>query len=229
MKKLLFSLMSFLVACMLGIEQQAFAYGHGKDGFQSYLGFDAQHIWVKGDSEWNNVFQSMHPGANIYLGVRLSNFIGLELGYSWTTRKTKNYGVAAGETAFGITNSAATTISTQVRLKNTHFDINAYFPMGKYMEVITSLGIGASRQGMIITSSTTSNLGNALVQVRGKTTPVGRLGLGLEGMVTDTTGIRAMWRYDTLSRVKVRSAPTGVSDKVFKNSSTILLGLIWKL
>ena len=54
------------------------------------FGAEYIHIFVNGKGDYGTTFRRNQPGGNLYIGYNW-NSIMLEMGYSWTTRKSKEF------------------------------------------------------------------------------------------------------------------------------------------
>ena len=177
--------------------------------------------------DWSKMLKKTQSGGNLYVGYNWP-YIMLEMGYSWTTRKSKEFALDNGGVLFGQTNNNGfTLIYGQVRYRSTHFDLNFFANMVGSLDVITAIGISFARPHV---TANTSNItytinGAPISDIVSKTTVVPRVGLGLRYLFTDTFGIRSMWYFDKNSRIKLRHVPALGTDKPFRDANTITVGL----
>lgn len=199
-----------------------------------YLGVDYTQTYMRARNAWNLVFPKDYPGASVYVGTRFHENWGLELGYDWSTRKTKNFNLPAGTPFFGGAISAAGLRgNTKIRRTGGYLDMLGTLPVAECVELLGSLGVGWV-QAKIVTSFSSEPVGatpasSAIGTVSGKGRCVARLGFGAAFMVTELVGVRAKinWASTSTLRLKGNTAFTnlGYDTKGFKGSTTLLAGI----
>ncbi len=200
------------------------------------VGIEGLYMISHYKNDWNKVFRKNQGGVNIYAGYNWQ-YIMLEMGYSWTGRRAKEFFLDDLATLFGQTNNpinpgadAATVISGQVRFRSTHFDLNFFSNAFGNFDVVTSIGISFARPHITIyTSNSNSSIGFQLRDIVDKTTAVPRAGLGLRYLFTDTFGVRGMWHFDKNSKISLRSDPAVFGLKPFRDANTFSLGVFGRI
>ena len=175
-----------------------------------YVGLDPNHNAISLRNDWKPVFRGNAYGANAYVGIRPIKYFGAELGYSWTTRKSKTTNVANGAVFASLTNNAGAAVDVNAKLRtvSTYFDLIGYVPIKESFEVFASAGMGWSRMKPTISLSATGNNLDALATLTSKTRSHYRLGLGAQVLVTENLGVRFKATYADVSKQKVTNLTT---------------------
>ncbi len=200
-----------------------------------YIGVDYYQPWMRGKGDWNLVFPKTYPGATLYVGTKFHEFFGLELGYDWGSRKTKNWVLPAGSPFMG--NTLTTTLSgnTKIRRSGGHLDLVGFLPVAECLELTGSVGFGWVQpkitSSFSVTPGTTSN-SSALASVSGKGRGVFRVGVGASYMVTEMVGVRAKVGWEGTSTLRVNGnalfTSLGYDKKAFKGTTAMSVGAFVK-
>lgn len=188
-----------------------------------YIGLEVRKSQVQGRGDWDRIFNKTYLGPGFFFGGRFCGLFhlnySLEIGYNWTVTVPKRTLIAPGEVFLGVPNPSGTTIRAtgKLRLKTGYLDLNAYIPLFfphpfncYYPEIILSVGAASSR-GMIevipfrlgpVTGPDTLSSDLLYIQGRSKTTLRG--GIGFQFQVGYYVGLRAMYRYESLSWLRPR-------------------------
>lgn len=227
---------ALLLGCLTLFASQASAdWHHGRDSepYKWHLGVDYKFTLAKGKNDWGKIFRKTHPGVNFTFGWLHNQHWGIEGGYSATTRRTREFNLAAGQTAFGALNAGPGNIqvSSRLRLKGFHVDGMFYYPIWRCLEGVGSLGLGFNRQSVrISTNSPGSALDTALASTAGRTKAIFRAGAGLQALVHENFGLRGMLRYDSTGMVRFRKpASNTAGEKALRDSFSFLIGMYWRL
>lgn len=209
------------------------------DCIQPVIGADYYQAWMKGKGSYNQVYPKSYPGATIYVATKFSECFGLELGYDWSARKSKNFTFGTGTSFFGntITDSGVTG-NTKLRRTGGHLDLVGFIPLCDCWELFGSLGYGWVQTKVTTTitsvgpSTTSANLSSALLSVSGKGRSVFRVGVGALYMVTDCVGLRAKLGWESTSSLRVDGNTAfnnlGFNNKAYKGSATVAAGAFVK-
>lgn len=198
--------------------------------FCPVLGADYYQVWMKAKNDWASVFPKSYPGGTVYVGTKFHDCFGVELGYDWSSQKTK--GFALGSTFLG---TAVPTggLTGQVKVRRTggHLDLVGYLPVCECLDLTGSIGFGWVQPKISITlnqNAGNSTMGSALVSVSGKSRGVFRVGVGVNYMVTDMVGLRAKLGWESTSGLRINGNQAfsnfGFTQKAFKGSATLSLG-----
>jgi hypothetical protein len=191
------------------------------------FGADYMYMFAGSKGDWNTIFRKTHPAGNIYIAYNW-DYIQLELGYNWTTRKSKEFALKANNTLFGLTNNQNTLLTGQIRFRSTHLDLNFFANIFGSLDLISAMGCSFTRPHIIIQRSVSSNVADKLLTTQTKTSFVPRFGLGLRYLINEIIGMRIMWNFDKNSRTKLRQS-SGFGDKPFKDANTFSIGIFSKI
>jgi len=209
--------------------------------YDTYFGVNYKYNWTKPKGDWNRIFPKTHPGFDVYAGWRFLPNFGIELGYDWTSDKPKSTSIPAGTTFLGVTNPGPGVILTgKVRFKTGHADLNYFLPFKVYLdctcenfitpEVIFSFGIAATKTKLDITANEETPFSDLFTGVDTKSKAIFRAGLGIQTLVIENVGLRALARYETTSTIRVRNdAPLANLNrgerKIFKDTISLSAGI----
>jgi hypothetical protein len=199
-----------------------------------YVGIDYTQTYMRAKNSWNLILPKDYPGASFYVGTRFHENFGLELGYDWSARKTKNFTLPNGSAFFGgrITSPGALSGNTKIRRTGGYVDVLGAFPVAECVELLGSVGFGWV-QPKIVTSFTTEAAGatpasSAISSVSGKGRGVFRLGIGGIFMVTEMVGVRAKINWASTSTIRVKGNAVfnslGYDSRAFKGSTALAVG-----
>jgi len=212
--------------------------------YDTYMGVNFKQNWIAPHNGWDKLFVKSEPGFNVYFGWRFHPNFGAEFGYEWTNDKPKAFVVQNGSTLLGILNNSGSpvTLTGKVRFKTGAVDLNAFIPLCSLQlwdeiipEGIISLGVAGTKASMKIFSNATTpaaiTFSNQFTRIEGRGKAVYRAGLGVQALLIENFGMRALWRVESTSVLRGRSsAVTGnpSTRRIFKDASTLALGLFFK-
>ena len=207
--------------------------------YDTYIGGSYKQNWVKPKGEWKQIFPSEQTAFDVYFGWRFVPYFGAELGYEWTARKPKSIAVPMNGTFMGITNNTRSNVlmTGRLRFKTGHADLNAFIPF-RFDEItpegIVSVGVASMKPcAKIIANSNAASdeFSPQFTAIEGRSKAVLRVGLGLQTLVLEKVGIRALWRFENTSVLRFRNGvlvnSPGTRD-IFHNSQSLSLGLFIK-
>lgn len=203
------------------------------------IGVDYQQVWMKGKDfgnvKFSNALPKSYPGASVYVGSRFCEYLGLELGWDWAAKKTKNF--TGADLAIDNTpaNAAARGASAKssVKRQGTHLDLLTYVPVADCFELMFGAGIGYVTAKTELTSNN-SDLVRLASSYVGKThkakSMVGRIRLGGNYMFNECIGARALLGWESTNNLRASTAAggTGIKFYPYKDSLTAALGLFYK-
>jgi opacity protein-like surface antigen len=223
--KYIAKILTCLFLTMAALIANASSY-RGAGSGEYFVGANFQYLFLKPRLEYQDFFRKNQPGVDLYVGYRMNNMLGFEFGYGWSTRVSKEVSYTAGQQVLNnnLTLDNLTDVTGKLRYRNTHLDVNGYYPLGSRIDGILSLGVGFLRPHPSITlSNPAANLNNEVANIATKTTATMRVGVGLEGLLNDYWGLRSMIRYENTSRMSVRNAGVG-GNKILKDGFSVGLG-----
>jgi hypothetical protein len=237
---LLFSSVSFAAPCTNTCVSEI----EDSNNYDTYMGVNFKQNWIKPLNDWNNLFMKAEPGFNAYFGWRFHPNFGAEFGYEWTNDKPKFFVVQNGNSLLGVLNSsgAPVTLTSKVRFKTGAADLNAFIPLPTLQlwdeiipEGIISLGVAGMKASMKIFSNASTpaaaTFNNQFTPIQGRSKAIYRAGLGVQALVIESFGIRALWRVESTSVLRGRNSAitsNGGTRKMFKDASTLAVGLFFK-
>ena len=193
------------------------------------IGIDGLYVSAKPKLDYSKIFRTYKPGTNFYLGCSWQDNIFLEIGYLSTTRKSKSTILQLNSRFLGQPITVPTKLNGQVRLRNTHFDLNFIANFYETINIATSLGIGFTRPHITLKAfNATSNAAIVNpVAIVPKTNAIFRAGAGIICNLNNKVNFRVMFYFDHYSLIKLRE-PIGM-HKPFKNAYTLSVGIYSKL
>ncbi len=163
--------------------------------FQPYTGFAWQYIsldYAKNSDAYlgdESLYNDELFGATLYMGLRLHDYFGVELGYSGTAESKKKIDFL---NAYGVKTGVNT--NTSLWLSSLTFDVLGYLPLGaaKKYELIGSVGLARTRAKSEFHSSPV----DVFPDDYDETETDLRLGLGAQYKLSDNSIIRSMIRWE---------------------------------
>jgi len=200
-----------------------------------FLGVDYTQTYMRARNNWNLIYPNQYPGASFYVGTRFHENFGVELGYDWSARRSRDFSLANGSKFFGGTITSPNGLVGKAKIRRTggYLDVLGAIPVAECTELFGTVGFGWV-QTQIFSSFSSEVAGatptsSAITSVSGKGRGVFRVGVGGIFMVTDVVGVRAKinWASTSTLRLKGNTAfnNLGYDTKGFKGSTTLLAGL----
>ena len=235
-----------LLFCLLGLGISAAeasmsrflptSYIAGMDIQTRYLGFSEGQGKEVFPKEGNPYIQ-----GNAFLGVKFSDYFGIEAGYSEAQSKTRHANNSDGvvlarplDVAFG----EVMITRDQARIASPYVDLIGFLPLNNYKSTQLFGMVGMAYPRVTLSHSpigdestpqydqtTINSLKRNFVSIK----PVLRLGVGIQHMVTSHIGFRATAHWENLSRFK-NLAPTQPSNyrASLKDSISCGIGAFWQ-
>lgn len=152
---------SFVGACLLLLASSS-AMAMEPLGFTPYLGADAavRHMkWAPGLGD--NLYRHDYPQGNVYGGLKLQDYMGVEAGYELTPTKTRQVALSANQTILGQPSpvaNGATLWNTKMQIKGWHADLLGFCPIfcEEYRFSLVG-GVGVTRAKLYQTAYMTAN------------------------------------------------------------------------
>lgn len=211
-------------------------YAYAVEDLNPYIGVDYDEFWMRGQGDWKRVLPRVYPGAVVYLGTKVTDCWGLELGYDGSVRAEKKWALASNTSFFsGTIGPRGLSGSTKLSRVSGHLDLIGFLPITDCFDFFASVGYGLMRTQIRMTFSETVGAtaqSSALASVAGRARSVIRLGLGTSYMVTELVGIRARFRWESSSTLRVRGnqafSNLGFQPKAFKDATVLSVGAFVK-
>ncbi len=209
--------------------------------YDTYMGVNYKYNLYEPRGDWQRLIAKTHPGFDVYFGWRFHPNFGLELGYDWTANKPVSTAVANNTSLLGIRNTAgeSITVTQKIRFKTGHADLNAFIPVpiqdGIKPEIILSVGASSIKPSMRVafneTPNNISNYTNQFKNTSGKSKTVFRAGIGVQSLMIEDVGIRVLWRYENIAKVRFRNsdiARNPNTQKILFDGHSLSAGLFMK-
>ena len=196
--------------------------------------------YVGADVKWNNMqfktatgkdlIQKNYPQGNLFGGVKFNEWVALELGYQSTTQKSKTATVGVGERFFGDINSPPGSLSTKTKTKISGFNLNVvgFYPIFEEycLSLFGSVGLAQLKLKSHLDFTVPPS---PLVTSRdfSKRKLVPRATVGIQHMLNDNIGVRAMLAWERTSAFKKVYAKNSTLYMSPKDSKSIGLGVFY--
>jgi len=172
-----------------------------------YVGGEAQYNNLKGGKNLEKkgekgnslLHKKKSPGAGLFLGARVTENFGAEIGYSALKKSHNTSTVSADNTL-------------DVKMNNPYVDAMGYIPVADNLELIGSLGVGRlSTKLEQKNKGVVQALSNEMKKLAKSKAGV-RVGLGAQYKLTDNVGARFMVRHQKGNKTikSVNSAGLGL-------------------
>lgn len=191
------------------------------------IGMDYYQVWMRVKNNFASVMatRSRYPGFTFYVGARLSECFGVELGYENSSNKTRNFHFTNGR-GFDVEGNV------KVRRSGTHLDFIAYIPLDciNRVEMFGSLGYGylQPKVKLNIIGTRDSNIVVGSETIKPRNSGLLRAGVGVNYMITDCLGLRIKSGFEYTSTLKSSRYSIHPDNKFFWNSATLALGVFSK-
>lgn len=206
-----------------------------------YIGADAQFRQMKFDpNRGANVFKKNFPQGNIFAGLKFSDYVGIEVGFEGTNKRSRNSRILPSQYSVGgepvQPNDAAhpsrfqDNIST-ARIHGPHVNMVGTFALldDPRLALIGSIGVSRLKMSLRYTAHIDDEgfLGISRNFVQRKS--ILRLGAGIQHMITDCIGVRGVLSWENTGKFNhILPRETGVHPSVFaavKNSFSYGFGV----
>lgn len=216
-------------------------------GFTPYVGADAQwrHMNFNGGLG-DNLFRHEYPQGNLFAGIKLNDYLGIEVGYESTAKKNRTVYLNGGDVTAGTIVNANTGVqyTTTAQIKGPHANLVGSFPISEEyrLKIFGMVGVAHLKANLKRTATTvvatlpppfgvtifppSLAFPNGVTSTFNKRKSVLRLAGGLEHMFCNNWGVRATvtWenthKLNTLGNIQPAS---GVSQ--IKENNSIAYGL----
>lgn len=187
--------------------------------FSPYIGIDAQGRHVDFDSKFGkNIFKRDYPQGNLYAGVRLCDYIGLEAGYEWSKTMHRTSSLAAGQPYLGAPVLAGLNplqIVGTSKFDGWHANIVGFLPITEEYcaDLFVSVGIVQMRASF----HPTADPGDINERrVFNKTNTLARANIGVQSLIIGNLGVRLMAGWENTKRMTLTPR-----DNLHENISNI--------
>lgn len=203
-----------------------------------YVGADIQWRHMEFKKNFGNKETARnYPQGNIYLGTRINDCFGVELGYESTTEKKRTVSQQFGDNDFGaaVLRGDSYTTQTKTSLRGFHLDLVGFLPICEEycLELFGAVGIAPLQLKVVEDVPTVLALPNPfLAQDRRtfkKTKWVPRVNIGIQHMFCfcEQLGARATAGWEGTSAFKITSRESGLQKARVKDSWILGIGLFY--
>lgn len=204
-----------------------------------YIGLAAQGLHVGLPSNYGgNIFKTSFPQTNAFLGLRFSDYFGIEGGYETTNSKEQTTALPAGSIIMGnaplTTNGNLSPIlqSSKAQIKDWHLSFVAYAPISDQHPFKLLLNLGAS--GVKVSyftykiadpTNSTFNVFQSIGSFSGKKVVL-KAGAGAQYLFSSSLGMRLTANWINTSRFATLTSKQNRNNKIqLKNAWNFGLGL----
>jgi len=200
-----------------------------------YVGADAQFRHMNFKSNYgDNLFEHHSPQGNVYAGIRVNDYLGLEAGYESSFRTSRTVVLGAGYISAGVPANPATTsaqFTSTLRINGPHLNILGVFPISEEYRLkfvalagIASLKANLQRRLNYTTAAGGTTVLNQLTTFENRKTVL-RFGGGLEHMLTKHWGVRASLVWENTARLQVPSTNPASPRALVQTKNTTIYSL----
>lgn len=185
-----------------------------------------------------NVFKQYYPEGNLFLGVKVSNYLGAELGYKSSMSKTRVVSLGAGEIILGTSlENPPEVYKSKANFKAWHIKLLGFIPLCK-QDCLSLLGsIGISRSKLFAKEQLVQNFIPGLgpsgltdgqsTSTFSKTKSILTFGTGVQLAVDERTYLRTKIEWEDTSRFKDIIAKENTKILKSKNSFIYSMGILF--
>jgi hypothetical protein len=197
-----------------------------------YIGADAQlrHMEFK-KNYGSNLFKQNYAQGNVYAGLKFNSYLAVELGFESTVKKHATRTLGPTDLFLGTISDATVITNTNFQLYGPHADLVGFIPFCQEYDLAAILSVGAARLRASATSTVTTFEGFPVELFEDKfrrTKYVLRLGAGLQQMLCDCLGVRAMVNWENTNKMSLAGTLPRISTTTqvkLKNSFIYSLGV----
>lgn len=198
-----------------------------------YVGTDGHYRTVDMPKEFGgNVFSKHYPGMNVFVGNRLTQHLGIEVGYHSTNNKVSQALINNGEQVLGlqVKDGSQRHISTS-SISGYYVHLNTYYPLfeiaNNKLEAVGYIGLSNTKiryKNMLTHASQTSQDINYSVLTFNSTKPLVGAGVGFQYDYCHCA-IRLMVNYENLNRFNKVTSSNSSKGYMIKLRDSFHVGL----
>lgn len=193
-----------------------------------YIGVDAQIRNMKLKRNYGgNLFHSDYPQANVFLGIKANDFIGVEAGYEVTHIKKHTTVLPTGAPLFGIPFTSDLTIDVKPRIRTFYTSLIGFFPVFDCdnLKLIASIGVANIRLKLNNQLLAINNVPFRRNLTLAQSKNILRLMGGIQYVFADFLGIRATVRWEKTAQLS-KLEPLGTpSPNIAKAQDSYVYGI----
>ena len=202
------------------------------EDFAPYVGVDAKWNSMRfKKTAGDNLIQKNYPQGNLFGGVKFNDYFGLELGYESTTRRNKTATAAVGDNFFGDIVDPPEPVNyskTKTKISGFHLNVVGFYPICEEycLSLFGSLGLAQLKLKSHLDFSVPTNPRVVGLDFS-KQKLVPRATLGIQHMLCENIGVRAMFGWERTSAFKNVKAKNSTLFMSPKDSVSIGLGVFY--
>ncbi|HEV2524393.1 MAG TPA: hypothetical protein VGU44_04595 [Gammaproteobacteria bacterium] len=240
MKSNTFSLRSYAA---MGVLAGVFAVPavSGHELFRPYVGVGAQVLKLELDKAYGKPLFSrgVVPGGTAFVGIRMGDFVGAELGYNHFSRKREtvlggqDIYPGTGRTVIQFFNSAFLRLKTEAQIKDFNLGLTGYLPLEKIgcafnkTEIFGALGVSRTsirlRETIIVDDAGQVPNPQTHTFKQKRTVPIVRV--GLQQNITENINLSLFSEWKRLSSFKIKSPTNPVTNFELRLKDSLSYGL----
>lgn len=186
-----------------------------------------------------NILKKNYPQGDVYAGIKLNNYLGLQLGFEGVSSQHKPTTFTNASVILGRTVDSPVSFDqhqTSMRLYGFHADVMGFYPFSicnEHFNLVASIGLANKRvtlkDVLTIENGVPIPLGEIANVTRtfAMTKCVPRLGLGVQYMLTNCAGVRLMGQWENTARFKNIKTKDGLGTFALRNATSLGFGAFY--
>ncbi len=199
-----------------------------------YVGADAKWNQMKfKNSAGGNVIAKNYPQGNLFAGLKFNEWVGVELGFENTAKKNRNVTLPGGANFFGVElppGGSDFHVSTKTKIDGFNANVVGFYPIMEECSLSLFGSLGLARLKLKTRASFTVG-SDPEVTMRNfvKRTLVPRATVGIQKMLNECIGVRAMLTWEKTSAFKTIYVKETESATFIrpKDSASVGLGIFY--
>ncbi len=206
------------------------------ESFAPYVGIDGKLDQIKlKKAAGANLIAKNYPQGNLFAGMQINEWLGFEVGFESTTRKNKTSVVQFRSDFFGVpsVSAAPVHVKTKTKVDGFHVNVVGFYPIMQdcSLNVFGSLGLARLKlRTRAVHFFENDATGELFTRNFVKETLVPRVTVGVQSMLNECIGVRAMLTWEKTSAFKTIYARE-VDAATFirpKDSKSVGLGVFYR-
>ncbi len=213
-----------------------------------YLGFDGQHRHTTWHTNYGgNLFKKNYPQGNVFVGVEFNDYVGFEVGYEDSVKKTRFSSLPSGTIALGIpvgTPNSPVPFSPPVlhystaQFKGWNYSLIGYIPFYRpdcsyFFGSIGAVNLRIAQSDQIVQDSINAFRVNALSSTFKKSRNVFTLGFGWLFLLDEVCAFRVRLVWENTEKIRrivaKQSNINGIGILKPQNTFIYGIGVVFKI
>lgn len=181
----------------------------------------------------SNVFQKDHPEGSFYVGAKLGENLGVEIGTETSVVKTSDVSLRSGDVMLGVLIQPAIdpiVLSSKSKFSGWHIGLVGNYPIKPRISVIGSIGIKRASVKLESDILSVNNVpANPVVTLSLKQTKtIGRLSGGVEYSISEHVSARALATWENYAKFNLtgNTSTGGYREAKLRNAVGYYVGLV---